>query len=110
MSSPSANPPRRIGILGGTGFVGRALREQGGEPLYSTSWDNKASVAVARKLGLVPYGEDIAFSRESGGLRGTRDRMAVIARAMESTAEPDASGFVRYDWAEAYEAMLAENG
>ena len=41
---------------------GRALREQGGEPLYSTSWDNKASVAVARKLGLVPYGEDISFS------------------------------------------------
>ena len=55
-------------------------------------------------------GEDIAFSRESGGLRGTRDRMAVIAHAMESTAEPDASGFVRHDWAEAYEAMLAENG
>ncbi|MFP6625009.1 MAG: GNAT family N-acetyltransferase, partial [Myxococcota bacterium] len=41
---------------------GRALREQGGEPLYSTSWDNKASRAVARKLGLVPYGEDISFS------------------------------------------------
>jgi len=41
---------------------GRALRGQGGEPLYSTSWDNQASRAVARKLGLIPYGEDIAFS------------------------------------------------
>jgi NADH dehydrogenase len=28
MSNPSANSPRRIGILGGTGFVGRALRER----------------------------------------------------------------------------------
>ncbi len=41
---------------------GRAVREQGGEPVYSTSWDNKASCAVARKLGLVFYGEDLSFS------------------------------------------------
>lgn len=27
-------------------------------PLYSTSWDNIASQAVARKLQLVSYGED----------------------------------------------------
>jgi RimJ/RimL family protein N-acetyltransferase len=41
---------------------GRAMREQGGEPMYSTSWDNKASCAVARKLGLVFYGEDLHLS------------------------------------------------
>ena len=41
---------------------GYAVREQGGEPLYSTGWDNNGSRAVARKLGLLPYGEDISFS------------------------------------------------
>jgi len=35
-----------------------AVRDIGGEPLYSTSWDNASSRAVARKLGLVLYGED----------------------------------------------------
>lgn len=33
----------------------RAVRALGAEPLYSTSWDNTASQAVARKLGLIPY-------------------------------------------------------
>jgi RimJ/RimL family protein N-acetyltransferase len=37
---------------------GRAVRELGAEPLYSTSWENTASRAVARKLGLVPYATD----------------------------------------------------
>jgi hypothetical protein len=41
---------------------GRAVRKRGGQPMYSTSWDNKASRAVARKLGLVFYGEDLHFS------------------------------------------------
>jgi hypothetical protein len=31
----------------------RALRERGIVPLYSTSWDNRSSLAVARTLGLV---------------------------------------------------------
>lgn len=35
-----------------------ALRRQGCIPLYSTSWDNLASQAVARKLEMVCYGED----------------------------------------------------
>ena len=40
----------------------RAVRELGGEPIYSTSWDNKASRAVARRLDLICYGEDLHFS------------------------------------------------
>ena len=36
----------------------RAMRAAGRIPLYSTGWDNRASRAVARKLGLVLYGAD----------------------------------------------------
>jgi len=35
-----------------------AVRQQGWLPLYSTSWENLASQAVARKLGAILYGED----------------------------------------------------
>jgi hypothetical protein len=35
-----------------------AIRQQGLLPLYSTSWENMASQGVARKLGMVCYGED----------------------------------------------------
>jgi RimJ/RimL family protein N-acetyltransferase len=34
------------------------IRAKNLEPLYSTSWDNMASRAVARKLGAVQYGEN----------------------------------------------------
>jgi RimJ/RimL family protein N-acetyltransferase len=34
------------------------VKSMGAIPLYSTSWENIASQAVARKLELVPYGED----------------------------------------------------
>ena len=35
-----------------------AVRKRGCLPLYSTSWGNRASQGVARKLGMVLYGED----------------------------------------------------
>jgi hypothetical protein len=38
-----------------------AVRELGRLPLYSTSWENAASKSVARKLGLVLYGEDLSY-------------------------------------------------
>lgn len=36
-----------------------AIRARGIEPMYSTSWRNAASRAVARKLGLAQFGSDL---------------------------------------------------
>ena len=36
-----------------------AVREQGAAPLYSTSWENAASQALARSLGLRRFGDDL---------------------------------------------------
>jgi hypothetical protein len=38
------------------------VRKLGALPMYSTSWDNKASRAVARKLNLTMYGTDFSVS------------------------------------------------
>ena len=39
----------------------RSVRDQGREPLYSTSWDNQASRALAQRLGLALFGVDLHF-------------------------------------------------
>ena len=53
----------------GRGFAGatvaawaRAVFESGLTPLYSTSWDNRSSRAVATRLALQPYASTLAIS------------------------------------------------
>jgi hypothetical protein len=40
----------------------QAIRAEGLLPIYSTSWDNPSSLAVTRKLGLVPVASDWSIS------------------------------------------------
>jgi RimJ/RimL family protein N-acetyltransferase len=53
----------------GRGYAGmvtaawaNAIRAQGRVPIYSTSWDNLASQAVARKLGLRLFGAEMSLT------------------------------------------------
>ena len=40
----------------------KAVQEMARVPLYSTSWDNEPSRALAKKLGLIQYGVDLHFT------------------------------------------------
>ncbi len=72
-SSRNASAACAAGVFTVEGYRGRcyapaaaaswanAVRESGRVPFYSTSWDNLASRAVAKKLGLVPYGVDLSI-------------------------------------------------
>jgi hypothetical protein len=40
----------------------RGVASSGQTALYSTEWDNRASLAIARKLGAHQYGEDISIT------------------------------------------------
>ena len=54
-------PPFRGGGLAGRAVSAWAssVRAMGRVPLYSTSWSNEASRTVARKLGLIQFGNDL---------------------------------------------------
>jgi hypothetical protein len=40
----------------------KAVYDMARVPLYSTSWDNEPSRALAKRLGLIQYGVDLHFT------------------------------------------------
>lgn len=56
----TAVPFRRLGFASAVAAAwAEAVRAMGPVPLYSTSWQNAASRAVARKVGLIHFGNDL---------------------------------------------------
>jgi hypothetical protein len=57
------DPQRRLEVIQPQSAPGiqwaRVVQSLGAIPLHSTSWENSASQAVAKKLHLVPYGADL---------------------------------------------------
>lgn len=56
-----AHRGRGLGALV-TGAWAAAIRAGGRTPIYSTSWENTASLSVSRKLGLIPFGTDFSVA------------------------------------------------
>jgi len=52
-----------------------AVRSIGLTPIYSTDWSNRASLAVARKLQLIPFAIDWSLSGERGELMQRHGRL-----------------------------------
>jgi len=72
-SAAARAPAAEAGVETANAFRGRGyaprvatawaamVREQGLVPLYSTDWENHASLAVARKLELIPFAADFSI-------------------------------------------------
>ena len=58
VETDEAHRGRGLGTAVVAGWA-RAVQEEGREPFYGTTWTNLASRAIARKLGLVLFGEDV---------------------------------------------------
>ena len=68
----------------------QAVRALGIEPLYSTSWANAASRAVARKLALVQFGSDLP----DGGARRFDHHQPRIAYLLAHTCAKHSESFL----------------
>jgi hypothetical protein len=64
LATAESHRGRGLGPLVTAGWA-LAIRASGLVPLYSTSWTNHASLAVARKLGLIAYASSWALSDQS---------------------------------------------
>jgi predicted GNAT family acetyltransferase len=58
VETAEAHRSRGLGTAVVAGWA-RAVRAEGREPFYGTSWANLASRGIARRLGLIQFGEDV---------------------------------------------------